>query len=119
MSKKDYGKIMSMMNYYTILVLKKKLNTEVDKDKNKNSYYAWFDEGSYVKFSPKVPSNGGGKELNVYTLILDLAFERFAEAYLAVYQTSVDNSNDAECYLRTADSESHTPDLPWYCSRAD
>ncbi|GMV96436.1 MAG: hypothetical protein AMXMBFR83_08020 [Phycisphaerae bacterium] len=45
------------------------------------------------------PPNGGGVYVNQYTLIMDLYFPSSAAGWRALFQTNLNNANDADCFV--------------------
>lgn len=60
---------------------------------------AYIGVGSYFKMDHRIPPNGGGGFVNIWTLLIDFKYPTRYD-WIALYQTSKDNRNDADCFVR-------------------
>jgi hypothetical protein len=65
---------------------------------------ARIDVGSYYGCDHGIPANGGGAYVNLYSFVMDVKFHHLNGLYnwIALYNTSNDNSNDADIWISPA-----------------
>lgn len=60
-----------------------------------------FNNGTYLDIQHKIGANGGGNFTNQYTIIMDIKFPS-TPGFVGLFQTDTANSNDADCFINTA-----------------
>ncbi len=54
--------------------------------------------GSYFRCNHDIPANGGGTEVNVYTVVIDFRVPSIGQWY-CFWQTNPTNTNDGDCFV--------------------
>ncbi len=60
---------------------------------------ASFSRGTFFRLTHRFPANGGGVEVNNYTLIMDVMFPSRPTGWAVLWQTNPDNTEDGEWFI--------------------
>ena len=60
---------------------------------------AGFTRGTFFRLAHRFPPNGGGADVNNYTLIMDVMFPSRPTGWAALWQTSASNANDGDWFI--------------------
>lgn len=69
--------------------------------------------GSYYTCTHNIPANGGGTEVNEYSLVFDFRIPQLGQWY-SFYQANSGNSNDAELFVNTNNQVGRSTNGPGY-----
>ncbi len=69
--------------------------------------------GSYYTCQHNIPANGGGNEVNEYSLVFDFKIPQVGPWY-SFYQANASNSNDAELFINTSGQIGRSTSGPGY-----
>ncbi len=80
-------------------------------------YAVKIDAGSYYTCNHNIPANGGGSDVNEYSLVFDFRVPNASE-YHCFYQANESNSNDGEIFANTSGKIGRSTNGPGYTSYA-
>jgi PKD repeat protein len=69
--------------------------------------------GSYYTCTHNIPANGGGSDVNEYSLVFDFKISDISEWH-SFYQANAGNSNDGEIFINSSGQIGRTTDGPGY-----
>ncbi|GAA5494483.1 hypothetical protein Rhal01_00644 [Rubritalea halochordaticola] len=62
-------------------------------------------QGSHFNLVHGIPANGGGSNVNEYTLVFDVSYPSSSQnSWMCFFQTDPNNSNDGDCFIRSSNA---------------